>query len=63
MTDQEQIDHLKDQIFKLQMVMKGVSGIAAAGSSFEETSDFNKQTFKRIESQLDEAVEEIKMRP
>ena len=63
MTEQEQIDHLKDQIFKLQMVMKGVSGIAAAGSSFEETSDFNKQTFKRIESQLDEAVQETKIRP
>ena len=63
MTEQEQIDNLKDQIFKLQMVMKGVSGIAAAGSCFKETSDFNKQTFKRIESQLDEAVEEVKMTP
>ena len=63
MTEQQQIDQLKDQIFKLQMVMKGVSGIASAGSSFKETSDFNKQTFKRIESQLDEAVEEIKVRP
>tara|TARA_R100001509_G_scaffold92722_1_gene53591 strand:- start:68 stop:256 length:189 start_codon:yes stop_codon:yes gene_type:complete len=61
MTEQQQIDHLKDQIFKLQMVMKGVSGIAAAGSSFEETSAFNKQTFKRIESQLDEAVKEVKL--
>ncbi len=63
MTDQEQIDHLKDQIFKLQMVMKGVSGIASAGASFKETSAFNKQTFKRIESQLDEAVQETKIRP
>ena len=61
MTEQQQIDHLKDQIFKLQMVMKGVSGIASAGSSFEETSAFNKQTFKRIESQLDEAVKEVKL--
>ena len=61
MTEKEQIEHLKDQIFKLQMVMKGVSGIAAAGSSFEETSAFNKQTFKRIESQLDEAVKEVKL--
>ena len=61
MTEQQQIDHLKDQIFKLQMVMKGVSGIAAAGSSFEETSAFNKQTFKRIGSQLDEAVKEVKL--
>ena len=48
MTEKEQIEHLKDQIFKLQMVMKGASGIAAAGSSFEETSAFNKQSFKRI---------------
>tara|TARA_R100001082_G_scaffold55381_1_gene30503 strand:- start:814 stop:1011 length:198 start_codon:yes stop_codon:yes gene_type:complete len=63
MTDQEQIDQLKDQIFKLQMVMKGVSGIAAAGAVWQETSAFNKQTFKRIESQLDEAVEEINMTP
>lgn len=60
MTEQEQIEHLKDQIFKLQMVMKGVSGIASAGAAWEETSAFNKQTFKRIESQLDEAVKEIK---
>jgi len=61
MTEKEQIEHLKDQIFKLQMVMKGASGIAAAGSSFEETSAFNKQSFKRIESQLDEAVKEVKL--
>ena len=60
MTEQEQIDHLKDQIFKLQMVMKGASGIASAGAAWEETSAFNKQTFKRIENQLDEAVKEIK---
>ena len=60
MTEQEQIDHLKDQIFKLQMVMKGASGIASAGAAWEETSAFNKQTFKRIETQLDEAVKEIK---
>ena len=46
MTEQQQIDHLKDQIFKLQMVMKGVSGIASAGAAWEETSAFNKQTFK-----------------
>mgnify|MGYP001324749305 FL=1 len=59
MTEQEKIDQLKDQIFKLQMVMKGVSGIAAAGAAWQETSAFNKQTFKRIESQLDEAVKEI----
>jgi|TARA_R100000030_G_scaffold4395_1_gene3079 hypothetical protein len=59
MTEQEKIDQLKDQIFKLQMVMKGVSGIAAAGAAWQETSAFNKQTFKRIESQLDEAVEAI----
>jgi len=56
MTEQEKIDQLKDQIFKLQMVMKGVSGIAAAGAAWQETSAFNKQTFKRIESQLDEVV-------
>tara|TARA_R100000734_G_scaffold8604_1_gene6683 strand:+ start:232 stop:420 length:189 start_codon:yes stop_codon:yes gene_type:complete len=60
MTEQEQIDHLKDQIFKLQMVMKGVSGIASAGASWKEGSPFDKQTFKRIERELDEAVEEIK---
>ena len=60
MTEQEQIDHLKDQIFKLQMVMKGASGIAAAGAAWEEGSPFDKQTFKRIERELDEAVEEIK---
>jgi hypothetical protein len=61
MTEKEQIEYLKDQIFKLQMVMKGVSGIAAARSSFKETSAFNKETFKRIESQLDEAVKEVQL--
>ena len=61
MTEKEQIEHLKDQIFKLQMVMKGVSGIASARSSFQETSAFNKETFKRIESQLDEAVKEVQL--
>ena len=59
MTEQEKINQLKDQIFKLQMAMKGASGIAAAGASFKETSSFNKQTFKRIENQLDQAVKEI----
>ena len=59
MTEQETLDQLKDQIFKLQMVMKGASGIAAAGAAWQETSAFNKQTFKRIENQLDEAVKEI----
>tara|TARA_B100001094_G_scaffold293105_1_gene312746 strand:+ start:674 stop:871 length:198 start_codon:yes stop_codon:yes gene_type:complete len=63
MTEQEKIDQLKDQIFKLQMVMKGAAGIASAGASWEETSAFNKQTFKRIESQLDKAVEQIEMTP
>lgn len=63
MTDQEKIDQLKDQIFKLQMVMKGASGIAAAGASSQETSAFDKQTFKKIENQLDEAVEEIQATP
>lgn len=59
MTQQEKIDQLKDQIFKLQMVMKGAAGIASAGAAWQETSVFNKQTFKRIENQLDEAVKEI----
>ena len=59
MTQQEKIDQLKDQIFKLQMVMKGAAGIASAGAAWQETSAFNKQTFKRIENQLDEAVKEI----
>tara|TARA_A100001515_G_C4469003_1_gene176203 strand:- start:249 stop:446 length:198 start_codon:yes stop_codon:yes gene_type:complete len=63
MTDQEKIDQLKDQIFKLQMVMKGVSGIAAAGAAWREDSAFNKKTFEKIESMLDEAVEEINMTP
>ena len=40
--------------------MKGVSGIASAGASWKEGSPFDKQTFKRIERELDEAVEEIK---
>lgn len=62
MTDQEKIDQLKDQIFKLQMVMKGASGIASAGAS-ASIAAFDKQTFKKIENQLDEAVEEIQATP
>lgn len=62
MTDQEKIDQLKDQIFKLQMVMKGASGIASAGAS-SAFSAFDKDAFKKIENQLDEAVEEIQATP
>ena len=60
MTDKEQIDLLKNEIFKLQLAMKAVSGIAAAGASWQEGSSFDKRTFKKIECQLDEAVEQVK---
>ena len=62
MTDQEQIDHLRDQIFKLHLVMRGVSGIAASGAKWAESPNIQ-ENFKQIERQLDKAVEEIKMRP
>ena len=63
MTDQErQIEHLKDQIFKLRITVQGISGTAAANAEWAKDS-FEKAGFKKIEQKLDEAVEQIKMRP
>tara|TARA_B100001769_G_C21830861_1_gene451255 strand:- start:90 stop:281 length:192 start_codon:yes stop_codon:yes gene_type:complete len=63
MTDQErQIEHLKDQIFKLRITVQGISGTAAANAEWAKDA-FQKEGFKKIERRLDEAVEEIKMRP
>ena len=62
MTDQEQIEHLKDQIFKLHMTVQGISGTAAANAEWAKDA-FQKEGFKKIERRLDQAVEEIKMRP
>ena len=62
MTDQEQIDHLRDQIFKLRLAVKGVSGIAASGAKWAESSG-TQEDFKRIERQLAQACEEITMTP
>ena len=63
MTDQErQIEHLKDQIFKLRITVQGISGIASANASWAKDS-FERAGFKKIEEKLDQAVEEIKMRP
>ena len=62
MTEQEQIDHLKDQIFKLRITVQGISGTAAANAEWAKDA-FQKEGFKKIERRLDEAVEEIKMRP
>tara|TARA_R100001443_G_scaffold16530_2_gene26576 strand:- start:215 stop:406 length:192 start_codon:yes stop_codon:yes gene_type:complete len=63
MTDQEkQIEHLKDQIFKLRMTVQGISGTAAANAEWAKDA-FQKEGFKKIERRLDEAVAEIKMRP
>ena len=63
MTDQEkQIEHLKDQIFKLRITVQGISGIASANADWAKDS-FERAGFKKIERRLDEAVAEIKMRP
>ena len=62
MTDQEQIEHLKDQIFKLRIAVQGISGIASANADWAKDS-FERAGFKKIERKLDEAVEKIKMRP
>ena len=63
MTDQErQIEHLKDQIFKLRITVQGISGTAAANAEWAKDS-FEKAGFKKIEQKLDQAVAEIKMRP
>ena len=62
MTEQEHIEHLRDQIFKLRMTMQGISGTAAANAEWAKDA-FQKVGFRNIESKLDEAVAEIKMRP
>ena len=62
MTDQEYIEYLKDEIFKLRIKVQGISGSAAAMAEWAETP-LNKSGFKKIERKLDEAVEEIKMTP
>ena len=62
MTEQEHIEHLKDQIFKLRITVQGISGTAAANADWAKDS-FERAGFKKIEEKLDQAVEEIKMRP
>ena len=62
MTEQEHIEHLKDEIFKLRIKVQGISGSAAAMAEWAETPR-NKSGFKKIERKLDEAEEEIKMTP
>jgi hypothetical protein len=62
MTDQEHIEHLKDEIFKLRITVQGISGIASANAEWAKDS-FERAGFKKIEEKLDQAVEEIKMRP
>ena len=62
MTDQEQIEHLKDQIFKLRITVQGISGIASANADWAKDS-FERAGFKKIEEKLDQAVAEIKMTP
>jgi len=62
MTEQEHIEHLKDQIFKLRITVQGISGIASANADWAKDS-FERAGFKKIEEKLDQAVEEIKMTP
>ena len=62
MTEQEHIEHLKDQIFKLRITVQGISGIASANADWAKDS-FERAGFKKIEEKLDQAVEEIQMIP
>lgn len=62
MTEKEQIEHLRDEIFKLSIAVKGISGIASANAVWAKDTS-QKEGFKKIESELDKAVEKIKMRP
>tara|TARA_Y100000592_G_scaffold18898_1_gene28878 strand:+ start:849 stop:1037 length:189 start_codon:yes stop_codon:yes gene_type:complete len=62
MTEQEHIEHLKDQIFKLRITVQGISGIASANADWAKDS-FERAGFKKIEEKLDQAVEEIQMTP
>jgi len=44
------------------MTVQGISGTAAANAEWAKDA-FQKEGFKKIERRLDEAVEQIKMRP
>ena len=62
MTEQEQIDHLRDQIFTLRMTLSGISG-KASGSAIWTNDPTAKADLLAIESQIDKALDQIKMTP
>ena len=62
MTEKEQIEHLRDEMFKFRIAVMGISGIASANAVWAKDSS-QKKGFRKIERELEKAVNEIKMRP
>jgi len=62
MTEQEQIDHLRDQIFKLRMTFSGISGKASSSAIWTDDATA-KADLLAIEKQIDKALDQIEMTP
>ena len=62
MTEQEQIDHLRDQIFTLRMTLSGISGSASSSAIWTDDAQA-KADFLKIEKNIDNALDQIKMTP
>ena len=52
MTEQEQIDHLRDQIFTLRMTLSGISGSASSSAIWTDDAQA-KADFLKIEKNID----------
>ena len=62
MTEQEQIDHLRDQIFTLRMTLSGISGSSSSSAIWTDDAQA-KADFLKIEKNIDKALDQIKMTP
>ena len=62
MTEQEQIDHLRDQIFTLRLTLPGISGKASCAAIWTDDSTA-KSDLLDIEKRIDTALDQITMTP
>ena len=62
MTEQEQIDHLRDPIFNLPLTLSGISGKASSAAIWTDDSTA-KSDLLDIEKRIDTALDQITMTP
>ena len=62
MTEQEQIDHLRDQIFTLRLTLSGISGKASSSAIWTDDATA-KADLLAIEKRIDTALDQITMTP